>query len=80
MDKTNMSKKMYAALLLRKYDQIRAEMRTTERELAKAVTDYGRETGHWGLNKDHFRIQLDNEERVRLEDAADRDAMERAHG
>ena len=75
----DLTNKQRATLLLRKYDQIRAEMRTTERELAKAVTDYGRETGHWGLNKDHFRIQLDNEERLRLEDAADRDAWEKAN-
>jgi hypothetical protein len=80
MDKTNITKKMYATILLRKHDQLRMELRTTERELAKAVTEYGRETGYWGLTKDHFRIQLDNEERIRLEDAADRDAMERAHG
>ena len=50
-----------------------------ERDLARACTDYGRETGHWGFNKDHLRIQLDNEERLRLEDAADRDAWEKAN-
>lgn len=76
---TEMSNKMQAALLLRKYDQLRKELRVTEQSLSKAVTTYGRETGHWGLTKDHFRIQLDNEERVRLEDAADRDAWEKAH-
>jgi hypothetical protein len=75
----NMSSKMYAALLLRKYDQLRRELRTTEIELSKAVTAYGRETGHWGLSKDHFRIQLDNEERIRMEQAAERDAWEKAH-
>jgi hypothetical protein len=75
----DLTTKMRAAVLLRKYDQIRAEMRTTERELAKAVTAYGRETGHWGLNKDHFRIQLDNEERIRMEQAAERDTWEKAH-
>jgi hypothetical protein len=76
---TEMSTKMQAALLLRKYDQLRRELRVTEQSLSKAVTTYGRETGHWGLTKDHFRIQLDNEERMRLEDAADRDAWEKAH-
>ena len=75
----NLTSKMYAALLLRKYDQLRRELRTTEIELSKAVTTYGRETGHWGLSKDHFSIQLDNEERIRLEDAAERNAWERAH-
>ena len=76
---TELSTKMQAALLLRKYDQLRKELRVTEQSLNKAVTSYGRETGYWGLTKDHFRIQLDNEERMRLEDAADRDAWEKAH-
>ena len=75
----DLSTKLQAAILLRKYDQLRMELRTIERELAKAVTAYGRETGHWGLNKDHFRIQLDNEERIRMEQAAERDAWEKAH-
>lgn len=76
---TEMTKKMQAALLLRKHDQLRRELRIVEQELAKAVTAYGRETGHWGLNKDHFRIQLDNEERIRMEQAAERDAWEKAN-
>ena len=75
----DLTNKMRAAVLLRKYDQLRTELRTTERELAKAVTAYGRETGHWGLTKDHFRIQIDNEERIRLEQAAERDAWEKAN-
>lgn len=74
---TELSTKMKAALLLRKYDALRVSLRVTEQELSKAVTAYGRETGYWGLTKDHFRIQLDNEERVRLEQAAERDAWER---
>ena len=73
------STKLQAAILLRKYDQLRGELRTIERELAKAVTAYGRETGHWGLTKDHFRIQLDNEERIRMEQAAERDAWEKVN-
>jgi hypothetical protein len=76
---TEMSTKMQAALLLRKYDQLRKELRLTEQSLSKAVTTYGRETGHWGLTKDHFRIQLDNEERIRLEIAAERNDWEKAH-
>ena len=75
----NLSNKQRATLLLRKYDHMRKELRTIERDLAKACTEYGRETGHWGFNKDHLRIQLDNEERLRLEDAADRDAWEKAN-
>lgn len=74
-----LSTKLQAAILLRKHDQLRGELRTIERELAKAVTNYGRETGHWGLTKDHFRIQLDNEERIRMEQAAERDAWEKAN-
>lgn len=70
--------KQQAAVLLRKYDEMRRELRDIERELAKLCTLYGRETGHWGFNKDHLRIQLDNE--ARLEQQADRDAWERAHG
>ena len=76
---TEMSNKMQAALLLRKYDQLRRELRVTEQSLSKAVTTYGRETGHWGLTKDHFRIQLDNEERIRLEMSAERNDWEKAH-
>ena len=75
----DLTTKMRAAVLLRKYDQIRAEMRVTEQELSKAVTAYGRETGYWGLTKDHFRIQLDNEERIRLEMSAERNDWEKAH-
>lgn len=75
----DLSTKLQAAILLRKHDQLRTELRTIERELAKAVTAYGRETGHWGLTKDHFRIQLDNEERIRMEQAAERDAWEKVN-
>ena len=76
---TELSTKMQAALLLRKYDALRVSLRVTEQELSKAVTTYGRETGHWGLTKDHLRIQLNNEERVRLEQAAERDAWEKVN-
>lgn len=75
----DLTTKQRAALLLRKYDQMRKEIRVIERDLARACTEYGRETGHWGFNKDHLRIQLDNEERLRMEDAADRDAWEKAN-
>lgn len=75
----DLTTKQRAALLLRKYDQMRKEIRTIERDLAKAVTAYGRERGYWGLTKDAFRIQIEQEERLRLEDAADRDAWEKAN-
>ena len=68
---TEMTTKQRATLLLRKYDLLRKEMRETERQLARACTEYGRETGHWGFNKDHLRIQLDNEERARIEAQAE---------
>jgi type II secretory pathway component PulJ len=74
-----MTNKQQATQLLRRYDQLRREIRSVERDLAKAVTAYGKETGYWGLSKDHFRIQLENEERLRMEDAADRDAWEKAN-
>jgi hypothetical protein len=76
---TELSTKMKAALLLRKYDALRTSLRATEQELSKAVTAYGRETGYWGLTKDHLRIQLDNEERIRIEQSAERDAWEKVY-
>jgi type II secretory pathway component PulJ len=76
----NLTNKQRATLLLRKYDDMKREIRTVERDLAKAVTLYGREKGYYGMSKDHFRIQLDQEESMRLEDAADRDAWEKSHG
>ena len=76
---TKIELKRHATLLLRKYDEMRKELRTVERDLARAVTTYGKETGYYGLRKDHFRIQIDNEDRLRMEDAADRDAWEKAN-
>lgn len=75
----DLTTKQRAALLLREYDEMRARIRIVERDLAKAVTAYGRERGYWGLTKDAFRIQIEQEERLRLEDAADRDAWEKAN-
>lgn len=74
-----MTTKQRATMLLRKYDLLRKEMRETERQLARACTEYGRETGHWGFNKDHLRIQLDNEERLRIEAQADQAMWEQAN-
>lgn len=75
----DLTTKQRAALLLRKYDLLRKEMRETERQLARACTEYGRETGHWGFNKDHLRIQLDNEERARIEAQAEQSMWEQAN-
>lgn len=74
-----MTTKQRAAMLLRKYDEMRKEIRNVERDLAKACTEYGRETGHWGFNKDHLRIQLDNEERLRIETQADQAMWEQSN-
>lgn len=74
-----MTTKQRAAMLLRKYDEMRKEIRSVERELAKACTEYGRETGHWGFNKDHLRIQLDNEERLRIGAQADQAMWEQTN-
>ena len=76
---TEMTTKQRAAMLLREYDELRGRIRSIERDLAKAVTDYGKETGYYGLSKDMFRIQLDNEERIRIEMLAERDAWEKAN-
>ena len=56
-----MTTKREAAALLRKYDKLRAELRTVEHELAKACADYGRTQGVWGFNRDHLRMQLERE-------------------
>lgn len=76
----DLSTKMKAAVLLRRYDRLRRQLRETEQELGKAVTDFARETGRWGLTKDHFRSELERDELARLEIAAERDAWEKAHG
>lgn len=58
--------KKHAAKMLKRYDAMRKEMRELERELHKEVTAYGKATGRWGFNKDHFRIELEMEkERAR---------------
>lgn len=53
--------KKEAAKLLRKYDKLRAEMRTLEHDLAKACADYGRSIGVYGYRADHLRMQLNRE-------------------
>ena len=58
----DLTTKQRAAMLLRKYDEMRKEIRNVERDLAKACTEYGRECGIWGFQKDHLRIQLQTEE------------------
>ncbi len=51
--------KLKATRLLRKYDKLRADLRTVEHELAKACVAYGKEQGYLlGFNKDALRVQL----------------------
>ena len=73
------SVKVKATALLRRYDQLRKELRETELELGKAVTDYARDTGRWCLSKDHFRSEIDREEGIRLEMEAERNDWEKAN-
>ena len=74
-----MTIKLKAKILLRKYDQLRKELRETELELGKAVTEYARDTGRWCLSRDHFRSELEREELVRLELEAERNEWEKAN-
>ncbi len=71
------SVKQRATTLLRRYDALRLELRTVERELSVAVVDYARDTGRWALSRDHFRSELEREEQ--LEQAAERNDWEKAH-
>ena len=78
---SDLNTKMKATVLLRRYDQLRRQLRETEYELGPAVAQYGIETGRRGLSKDHFRSELEREaESAQLEIAAERDAWEKAHG
>lgn len=56
-----MTKKQEAADLLARYDAMRAELRTLERDLGKACAEYGRTIGVWGYSRDHLRMQLERE-------------------
>lgn len=76
---SEVSLKTRATALLHKYDDLRRELRDAERELSEVVSDYGRATGRWGLNKDIMRIELYNEERIRLEIEAERNDWEKAN-
>lgn len=71
------SVKVKAAALLRRYDQLRRELRETEYELGPAVTEYGIQTGRRGLSKDHFRSEMERE--AQLEQAAERNDWEKAN-
>jgi hypothetical protein len=72
-----MNTKQRATTLLRRYDQLRKELRETELELGKAVTEFARDTGRWALSKDHFRSEIERE--AQLEQAAERNDWEKAN-
>lgn len=74
---SEVSSKEHATTLLRRYDQLRKELRETELELGKAVTDYARASGRWALSRDHFRSEIERE--ARLEQAAERNDWEKAN-
>lgn len=71
------SVKAKAAALLRRYDQLRRELRETEYALGPAVAEYGLQTGRRGLSKDHFRSEMERE--AMLEQAAERNDWEKAN-
>lgn len=75
-----MTTKLKAKILLRRYDRLRKELRETELELGKAVTEYARDSGRWALSKDHFRSEIEREETLRLELEAERNDWEKANG
>ena len=74
---SEVSLKAKATTLLRRYDELRRELRITEAELGKAVTEYARDTGRWALSKDHFRSEIERE--ALLEQAAERNDWEKAN-
>ena len=53
--------KKEAAVLLRRYDKMRHELRLLEQDLAKACADYGRSQGIWGYTHNHLRMQIERE-------------------
>ncbi len=70
-----MTKKERAATLLHRYDTMRRELRTLERDLHKAVREYAAADGCFvGMTKDTFRNQL------QMEQQAERDHWEKHNG
>lgn len=51
--------RLEALKLLRRYDRLKAELRTLEPELAKACAHYGRLTGRWGFRDFHLRNEAE---------------------
>jgi len=61
METVTLSKKDYAVTLLRRYDQLRRELREIEHKTAAAATAYGKELGYYGFTKDMLRNRLNQE-------------------
>lgn len=75
--------KQRAVRLLHKYDKMRVELRALEAELQQACHEYGREQGYLGwFHRDTLRSMLlvEEEQRAKLEQQAERHAWEKAHG
>lgn len=72
--------KTRAAELLHRYDTMRRELRTLERDLHKAVREFAKVNGNYaGMTKDTFRLHLQMEQE-RLEQEAERDHWEKHDG
>ena len=67
--------KARAATLLHRYDTMRKDMRTLERELHIAVREFAKVNGNYaGMTKDTFRLHL------QMEQEAERDHWEKHNG
>jgi hypothetical protein len=67
--------------LLRKVEEMRKELRTLETMLSHACNEYGKRRGmslfrEWHVNNQH---EIETKQNQRLEEAADRDAWEKAN-
>ena len=61
METITLSKKDYAVTLLRRYDQLRRELREIEHKTAAAAAAYGKELGYSGFTKDMLLNRLNQE-------------------
>lgn len=53
------SKRAQAIKLLRRYEKLKAELRTLEPEMRKAVIDYGKTKGVAFMRPETLRIEID---------------------
>lgn len=66
------TKRAQAIKLLRRYEKLRAELRTLEPELSKACVEYGlaKPTPTWGFRKEHLKIELETQAEIKGRKAA----------